>query len=169
MSPSKAQPALAGGAFIGVLSALPIVNVGNCCCCLWIVSGGLVATWVMQQNHPRPVTVGDGAVAGFLAGIAGAIVWLIVSVPIQAATAPIQARWVGRLLDRAQEMPDNVRMVLESLRDREPSVAGLLLGAVMWLILGMIFSTIGGMLGALFFRVDEPPSHAAPPDAPPAD
>ena len=35
----KFQPALYGGLFIGVLSALPIINIGNCCC-LWVTAGG---------------------------------------------------------------------------------------------------------------------------------
>jgi uncharacterized protein YqgC (DUF456 family) len=157
MSPSKLQPALAGGAFIGVLSALPILQAGNCCCCLWIISGGLIAAWLMQQNHPRPVTVGDGALVGFFAGIVGAVVWAIVSVPVQLATSPMQARWIERLMDRAQDMPENVRLALEAMRDREMGVIGLVLGFLLWLILGMIFATIGGMLGAVFFKKNEPP------------
>ena len=39
----RVQPALWGGVFIGVLSALPIVNFGNCCCCLWVICGGALA------------------------------------------------------------------------------------------------------------------------------
>ena len=36
-TPPKLQPALFGGLFIGVLSALPLVSVGNCCC-LWVIA-----------------------------------------------------------------------------------------------------------------------------------
>ena len=36
----KLQPALYGGLFIGVLSALPLINIGNCCC-LWVIGGGV--------------------------------------------------------------------------------------------------------------------------------
>jgi hypothetical protein len=39
----RLQPALWGGVFIGVLSALPLVNLGNCCCCLWVLVGGGLA------------------------------------------------------------------------------------------------------------------------------
>jgi hypothetical protein len=157
MTPNKLQPALAGGAFIGVLSALPVVQAGNCCCCLWIVSGGLLAAWMMQQNHPYSITVGDGALVGLLAGIVGAVVWGIVSVPMQALTGPLQARWVERLLDRAQDMPDNVRVALESMREQETTILALVLGFFLWLVLGVIFSTLGGALGALFFKKDAPP------------
>ena len=40
MPPAKLQPALFGGLFIGVLSALPIINLGNCLCCMWVIGGG---------------------------------------------------------------------------------------------------------------------------------
>jgi hypothetical protein len=40
---SKLQPALIGGLVTGVLSALPFVNILNACCCLWVVTGGVVA------------------------------------------------------------------------------------------------------------------------------
>ena len=36
MPASKLQPALLGGLFIGVLSALPIISAGNCFCCMWV-------------------------------------------------------------------------------------------------------------------------------------
>jgi hypothetical protein len=43
LTADRTQPALFGGLVMGVLSALPIVSAGNWCCCLWVVSGGLVA------------------------------------------------------------------------------------------------------------------------------
>src|SRR3712207_3305780 len=77
MSAPKLLPALLGGLFIGVLSSLPIVKIGNVCCCLWVISGGVLAAWVMQQNTTRPVTPGEGALVGLLAGLVGAAVWIV--------------------------------------------------------------------------------------------
>ena len=54
------KPALIGGAAMGVLSALPIVNMGNCCC-LWVLGGGAIAAYLLQQDHPAPINLGDGA------------------------------------------------------------------------------------------------------------
>ena len=51
MDSGRLQPAFYGGLFIGVLSALPLVNAGNCCCCLWVVAGGVLAAYLRQQNH----------------------------------------------------------------------------------------------------------------------
>ena len=72
------QPALFGGLFIGVLSALPVIQAGNCCC-LWFTGGGVLAAYLAHQQDPRAsIGLGRGALAGLLAGIAGAFVWLIV-------------------------------------------------------------------------------------------
>ncbi len=69
---TRAQPILLGGLFIGVLSALPIVSVANCCC-LWIIGGGVLTAYLLQQSQPRPIQPLDGALGGFLAGVLGAI------------------------------------------------------------------------------------------------
>ena len=55
MTPAKLQPALLGGLTIGVLSALPVINLANCCCA-WILFGGALAAYLMQQSHPEPIT-----------------------------------------------------------------------------------------------------------------
>ena len=52
----RLQPALLGGVFIGVLSTLPIINIGNLCCCRWVISGGALAAYLLQQNQPEPIT-----------------------------------------------------------------------------------------------------------------
>jgi len=47
MNSSKLQPALLGGTFLGILSALPIVSAANLCCCLWVVAGGVLAAYLL--------------------------------------------------------------------------------------------------------------------------
>ena len=62
---------------MGVLSALPLVAAGNCCC-LWVISGGAIAAYLLQQNQTAPLTPADGALVGLLAGLIGAIVHFVV-------------------------------------------------------------------------------------------
>ena len=52
------MPAVWGGFFIGVLSALPIVGAANLCCCLWVICGGMVAAYLLSRCTERrsPVT-----------------------------------------------------------------------------------------------------------------
>src|SRR5436309_7480234 len=95
------QPALYGGLVMGVLSALPIISAGNLCCCLWVVTGGLVAAYVLQQREPTPITPGDGALVGLMAGIVGAFVGLVISIPVTFLMAPMERQIVQRVLENS--------------------------------------------------------------------
>jgi hypothetical protein len=158
------QAPLLGGLFIGVLSALPIVSLGNCCC-LWIVGGGVLAAYLDQQNDPRPTTLGRGAYNGLLAGVFGAVVWLVVAVALEAVLGPLRERVLGDIVRVAQDMPPEARAILESLRGSSP--VGFAFDFLVLLCVGAIFSTAGGMLGASFFRTDVPPALGGPVEPPP--
>ena len=56
------------------------------------MSGGAVAAYVLQQNQEAPITPGDGALAGLLAGIVGAFIYLVLSIPITHADGADGAR-----------------------------------------------------------------------------
>ena len=84
---------------MGVLSALPIIAAGNVCCCLWVVSGGVVAAYLFQQNQTTPITPADGALVGLLAGLAGAFVQVLVKIPIDILVAPMELAMLQRVLD----------------------------------------------------------------------
>jgi hypothetical protein len=156
MSAPKLQPALLGGAVLGVLSALPFVNVANCCC-IWVITGGVVAAWLMQQHHPLPVTAGDGATVGLLAGLFGAVVWAVLYLPIHAVTGSMQQRMIGRALSNAAELPPAVQQALEQAERGGGSVVFLMIGFVFMLFVSAIFSTLGGLVGAMLFQKTAPP------------
>src|SRR5436190_17671629 len=82
---------------MGVLSALPIIGAANVCCCLWVVSGGLLAAYLLQQNLLRPITAGDGAIVGLLAGVFGAIIQFVLSIPIGILIGPVERQILERL------------------------------------------------------------------------
>jgi hypothetical protein len=156
------QPALLGGLFIGVLSALPFINVGNCCC-LWIISGGFLAAYLDSQNASRHLTVGRGALDGFLAGIAGAFVWLIVALALDPLIAPMQQRFAEQMASQAQTMPPELRVWFETVAERSTSPFRWVAGFFVQLFIGMTFGTLGGMLGGVFFKKDVPPALGGSP------
>lgn len=166
MTPSKLQPALLGGIVMGVLSALPFVSMGNCCC-LWVVGGGLIAAYILQQNHPLPITAGDGAAVGLLAGIIGAIVSTVLSVPISMAMGPMQERLMRRVLENVTDLPPEARDVIHTWSSQAGTVVQAVVAFVVMLFLGMLFSTLGGILGAVIFRRVAPPAAERAVDAPP--
>ncbi|MET0213646.1 MAG: hypothetical protein ABW292_11615, partial [Vicinamibacterales bacterium] len=92
----RLQPALWAGVFIGVLSALPIVNFANCCCCLWVLVGGALAAYLRQQNNPYQIDAAEGAIVGLMAGAIGGIVYSVLSIPVQILTGPLQQQWMDR-------------------------------------------------------------------------
>jgi hypothetical protein len=153
---SRLQPAILGGVFIGVLSALPVVNIGNCCCCLWVVGGGALAAYLLQQSRATPITTGDGAVVGVLAGVVGAVVHTILNIPISLMFGPMQADLMQRLRSTGGQVPPEVQQFLDQMQGGGSTVF-ILIGFCYMLVVGVIFGALGGLLGALFFRKDLPP------------
>src|SRR5262249_46886805 len=147
---------------MGVLSALPFVSVGNVCCCLWVICGGLVAAYVLQQNTSAPIAPGDGAIVGWLAGLAGAVIQLLVSIPLDLLVGPMQREMLRRVVEAAGPLPPEIRDAFERGGNREAAtglfmVLGWIFGLFFWLVIGGVFSTIGGLLGAAIFRKSTPP------------
>jgi hypothetical protein len=166
MSPAKTQPALLGGVVIGVLSALPVINLANCCCA-WILFGGALAAYLMQQNHPEPIMIGDGAIVGLLAGVVGAFVWLVVSVPISLVMGPLQSQLATAALSNSQNMPPEMRELFEQFSGAPTIGIGLIFGFFVTLVISTVFGMLGGLFGALLFRKQPPP--VMPPPIPPAN
>jgi hypothetical protein len=154
MAPNKTQPALLGGLFIGVLSALPFINALNACCCLWVVIGGVLASYLMQQGHPHPITVADGALVGLLAGLFGGVLGTILSIPIDMVMGPIMRQWLEGLMETRSDMPDEMR---DLFRNLETGPLGIAFKFVSMTVTGAIFGLLGGMLGAAMFKKSAPP------------
>lgn len=150
----RLQPAFWGGLLIGVLSALPLVSAGNCCCCLWIICGGVLATYLRQQNTPYQIPASEGALVGLMAGVIGGIVWAIVAIPMQMLTGPFQQQMMERILATQPDMPAELRDVMER------ATAGMalqVLSVLVNFVLSVIFGLIGGLLGVAIFKKNAPP------------
>jgi len=154
-----------GGVAMGVLSALPIISAGNLCCCLWVVSGGVLAAYLFQQDRTAPITPADGALVGLLAGLVGALVQSLVSIPVDLLIGPFEQTIRQRVLEMGS-LPPEVRDLLE--RYGRGGVTGGTMGAAIYIIsrliglmaglfIGGMFSTLGGLLGALIFKKQTPP------------
>ena len=150
----RLQPALLGGAFIGVMSALPIVNMGNCCCCLWVLAGGALAVYLRQQNSRVPVTASEGALVGLLAGVIGGVIGVVLSIPIQMLMGPLQQEWMGRIMAGNEDMPPEMREMADRMMAGNAVRTA---GAVLNIILSTIFGMLGGLLGVAIFKRNAPP------------
>jgi hypothetical protein len=111
----------------------------------------------MQQQRPTPISAGDGALVGLLAGIVGAIVWTLVAIPLQAILIPFQTSVLERAMANAGDMPPEARDFLEALRSGPVMGAAAVLGFFITVMVCGVFAMIGGLFGALFFRKNLPP------------
>ena len=162
MAPAKFQPAVVGGVAMGVLSALPVINFANCCCA-WILFGGALAAYLMQQNHSEPITIGDGAIVGLLAGVIGAFVAAIVSIPISLAMGPLQSGIARDVLNNP-DLPPEFRRLFGQFGAGPVIGIGFIVFFFLSLVVCTVFGMLGGLFGALMFRKNQPP--VIPPPIP---
>ena len=151
------QPALLGGLFIGVLSSLPVVSLGNCCCCLWVVSGGVLTTYLLQQRQLEPLPTPDAVLGGLLAGVIGAVIAGVVGAALavvfgasQQAMMMQAMQWVRGLPDLPPEAQAQIDEMIRNPPD--VTVASQIIQFLIWLPICAVFSMLGGLLGLAFFR-----------------
>jgi ABC-type phosphate transport system permease subunit len=138
-----------------------VINLANCCCA-WILFGGGLAAYLMQQNHPEPINVGDGAIVGLLAGITGAFVWLVASVPMSLFMAPFENEMAQRAMRDAVQVAPELGGLLERLSGAPAIGLGLVIGFFVMLCISTLFGMLGGLFGALIVRKSPPPVQPPP-------
>jgi hypothetical protein len=150
---SRLQPAVLGGLLIGVLSALPFVSALNACCCLWVLAGGLLTTYLLQERLPAPVTAGEAAVAGLLAGAIGAVIAAVVG-----AAFMVLMGGGAESLDQlpSGDLPPEVARIFDRFRDLPP--AFWYIGPFLfYIVIFPIFGMLGALLGVAIFKRQPPP------------
>src|SRR5215471_12119390 len=156
-APNKVQPALYAGLAMGVLSALPLISLGNCLCCLWVIGGGALAAYLLQQNHPYPIESADGALVGLLSGLIGGAVCGVIAIPLALAMGPYQQHILERIADNPDFPPEAKQMIANLTKGGVLGVMAIL-GIFVRAIIFAIIAMLGGLLGvALFKKKDLPP------------
>jgi len=151
---SRFRPALIGGVVIGLLSSIPIVSIGNVCCCLWVVLGGLLTTYLDQQRRPEPIETADAVLGGLVAGLIGSVISCAISAAIFAATGALVQESIRNAIEGNSQIPPE-------WRDR---IVGFTAhGGMMVIIFAItvpvyaIFAMLGALLGVAFFKKKTPP------------
>ena len=167
--PSKLQPALVGGLIIGVLWSIPLLNLINCCC-IGVLAGGAVAAWMLINRSPvLPVTYGDGAVVGVLAGLVAAGVYLVLGIPISLVSNQATVRALRSIMESFND--PQIRDAMEqAVKNSQDQGMGERLAAAFigWLFVAAIsvgFATLGGLIGVAIFEKRK--GQGYPPQAPP--
>jgi hypothetical protein len=165
--PSKLQPALLGGLVLGLGSVIPVISYGNLCCCGWGVVGGALAGYLLIKRSPvLPITKGDGAAAGALAGVAGSFVYLVIGVPLNLL------QWnnvVSQVQQKAETSSDvasreAINQVVSIMQSHPVLIA---LGIwLLFAIVGVSVAALGGVIGVAMFEKRKGQQY--PPQAPPS-
>ena len=163
----KQQPAFLGGLFIGVLSALPAIQWGNCCCCLWVITGGLLTTYLLQNRTERPIETTEALVAGLLAGLIGGVLAAMIDLALAPFVGDLRRRMLETFLTRVRELPnvppESRTQIDEMLRQpMEVSLGQRLFQSAIFVPVASVMAMLGALLGVAFFRKKLPPA-AAPP------
>ena len=157
---NKLKPAIIGGVVIGILSIIPIVNLGNICCCLWAILGGLLATYLYVKASPLPASPGDGAILGAIAGAVGGVIVIILGIPISIVAGGITRELFIRLMESVN--PSQAEMIRAQMAAGS-TVAGAVVNGIVLAVCLVIFSTLGGLLGVPIFEKRKRDSVLPPP------
>lgn len=110
-----------------------------------------MTAYLIQRGRLKPIQFSEGALGGLFSGVVGAIGYAALSVPIQFLILPLQPDVVAELFQSTADMPPEVRELLENLGS-SGILMTVLIGFIAMLLVGMIFSAFGGLLGAFISR-----------------
>ncbi len=152
MTPKKLKAAAIGGSAAGIASQIPVVNFANCLCCALVVGGGMLAVYLAMKDEPAAATApyGDGAMVGVLAGVAAAVVGAIVAIPMVALFGDPMEQ-IRSILEGIEGMPPEA---LEAMSGADTGGMGSfgVVAFLMSLVVDVVFSAIGGVIGAAVFH-----------------
>jgi len=135
---NKLKPALLGGLLVGVPSALlSLVPFINYCCCIWSIGGGLLAGFLYIKSSSTPVSVGDGAIVGGLAGVVGGIIYLIIGVPLSLMFGMVMMQ--DQLTRTGVDLPVSPFLLM-------------IVGGIITAIFLAVLATLGGLLAIPIFE-----------------
>jgi uncharacterized membrane protein YeaQ/YmgE (transglycosylase-associated protein family) len=149
-SANKLTPALIGGAVIGTLSSIPIVNMGNCLCCMWVLLGGVIGVYAYRRELPprSGMTSGEGAFLGLLCGVFGALIGTLFNTFFMTVFGANMSSFLEQLQGRMEEMPPEW---LDWMEKMAGSPLLVLIGLFFTMIVYSIFGMLGGIFGVALF------------------
>jgi hypothetical protein len=166
------RPALIGGMLLGMLSALPIINLFNCFCCAWVIGGGMLASYLYVKSAPVAVTLGGGVALGLLTGVIGSVVNVLFTIPLQFLLRRLGVnplKDIQEVLEQLPNMPPESKEALRGILSQESGggILVLIIGGIFTLVLYSIVAMLGGALGVAIFEKRKPGETAGGPPPPP--
>jgi hypothetical protein len=162
---------LIGGVTLGLLSAIPPISFANMCCCVWVIGGGALASYLYVRRSETPVLLGQGAELGALTGVVGTIVSHSIGIPLGLILGESFNQFLLKAFENfnpqvAEEMRKQVEIAqAQTFVQKLPVI---LATAAFNTVIYIAFATLGGLLGVKLFEKRQVTLDNAPPP-PPSD
>jgi hypothetical protein len=144
------KPAAIGGILLGVLSSVPPLN---CACCIWMLGGGFLAAYLYVKESSVVVTLGQGVLLGFIAGVIGTIIGEL----IQIILFPLSAEQIRQIMEQIPGFTEENRKSVEELLSREGFISILfVMNIAISLVINCLLAMLGGALGVALFEKRKP-------------
>lgn len=153
------KPALIGGAIVGLLSVMPILQILSSCFCLWAWVGGAVAAKLLINGSSQPLTSREGAKVGLMAGLFGALIYFVIETPVAYWQLPAMMDTAAKIVKEEQAVAFYNKIgQTQSLR---------IIFSILFTFIGALFTTgftvLGGMLGVKLFEKRQNQFPPSPP------
>ncbi|MCU0306106.1 MAG: hypothetical protein MUC56_18780 [Thermoanaerobaculales bacterium] len=175
-APSMMVPALIAGGSLGFVSGLPIAN---CACCLWAGGAGFLAAFLYSRSCRRDGAAFDAGKGGIVGLIAGAVFGLLggaMNSVISLVGGGLDPEAMREAIDASPMIsdPEAASQAMQFFESVGPLFL-VLLFVLIWLVAGIVFAGLGGLIGGAAFKVEPAPPAAGggwsamPPAAPPVE
>ena len=160
---------LTGGVTLGLLSAIPPISFANMCCCVWVLGGGALASYIYVRRSETPVLLGQGAELGALSGVVGTLVSHSIGIPLGLILGESFNGFLVKAFENfnpqvAEEMRKQMEIAqAQSFVSKLPVILGT---ALFNSIVYIAFAALGGLLGVKLFEKRQMTLNNAPPPPP---
>lgn len=168
----KMRAVLIGGVTLGLLSAIPPISFANMCCCVWVLGGGALASYLYVGRSQTPVMMGQGAELGALSGVVGTIVSHSIGIPLGLILGESFNRFLVKVFDNfSPQAAEEMRKQLEIAQAQTfaQKLPVILATAAFNTVIYIAFATLGGLLGVKLFEKRQMNLNNTTPPPPPSD
>jgi hypothetical protein len=162
--PGILMASLYGGIIMGVISAVPGLNLINCLCCAGVMLGGAAAVFFYKKEltpDMKPLESADGMKLGALAGVFGGIIGTILTIIVLKTVGNVSGEMMLGLMEgfRDKMPPESWDQMSEGMLSDEIPALNLAIGFVF----DILFGLIGGLIGYQLFKPKQPMMNVQPP------
>jgi hypothetical protein len=153
--PSMRMPILIGAIVTAGISLIPFASLT---CCLPMIFGGLLATFLYSRGLTSPMAMSKGITIGLITALLGGIltvliidiVWLTQGYQMGAEAMKETALWIASLA--GEEAVETVREELEATGEQQLTPAAFAMQIASTATISAIGGLISGSLGAALFK-----------------